>query len=113
MDADPHPGEFPGSSGVIDALPLGEIDRQHAPLDPPFRHRKDGIEYCAHTQGARSSIAFGGGDHLFDPLPFLVSQVAWICCFVHITYVKRYQRWLIVDHHSSVIGEPSCKSITP
>ena len=29
------------------------------------------------------------------------------------TYVKRYQRWFIVDHHSSVIGEPSCKSITP
>ena len=29
------------------------------------------------------------------------------------TYVKRYQRWFIVDHHSSVIGKPSCKSITP
>jgi hypothetical protein len=29
------------------------------------------------------------------------------------TYVKRYQCWSIVDHHSSVIGDHSCKSITP
>ena len=29
------------------------------------------------------------------------------------TYVKRCQRWSIVEHHSSVIGEPSLKSVTP
>src|SRR6476659_9572236 len=72
---------------MIDALPLGEIDRQHAPLDAPFRHIKDGIEHRSHTQGARSSTAFGGGDQIFDPLPFLVSQVAWIDCFVHLPIV--------------------------
>src|SRR6478672_7792240 len=72
---------------MIDALPLGEIDRQHAPLDAPLRHIKDGIEHRSHTQGARSSTAFGGGDQIFDPLPFLVSQVAWIDCFVHLPIV--------------------------
>jgi hypothetical protein len=29
---------------MIDALPLGEIGGQHAPLDPTFGHIKDGIE---------------------------------------------------------------------
>src|SRR6476660_9886439 len=72
---------------MIDALPLGEVARQHAPLDSPFRHIKDGIEHRSHTQGARSSTAFGGGDQIFDPLPFLVSQVAWIDCFVHLPIV--------------------------
>src|SRR6185436_9544752 len=87
MHADPHTGAFPSSYLMIDALPLGEIDRQHAPLDAPFRHIKDGIEHRSHTQGARSSTAFGGGDQIFDPLPFLVSQVAWIDCFVHLPIV--------------------------
>src|SRR6187549_1699487 len=72
---------------MIDALPLGEINRQHAPLDAPFRHIKDAIEHRSHTQGARSSTAFGGGDQIFDPLPFLVSQVAGIDCFVHLPIV--------------------------
>ena len=69
MDANPHTGEFPGS------------------LDSPFRHIKDGIEHRSHTQGARSSTAFGGGDQIFDPLPFLVGQVAWIDFFVHLPIV--------------------------
>src|SRR6266508_6809696 len=77
---------------MIDTLPLGEIGGQHAPLDPPFGHRKDGIEYCPHTQGARSSTAFGGGDQIFDPLPFLVCQVAWIYFFVHIPILHNPRR---------------------
>jgi hypothetical protein len=77
---------------MIDALPLGEIARQHAPLSSPFRHIKDGIEHRSHTQGARSSTAFGGGDHLFDPLPFLVSQVAWIYFFVHLPILRNLRR---------------------
>src|SRR4029079_7320812 len=85
--ADPHTGAFPGSYVMIDALPLGEINRQHAPFDAPFRHIKDGTEHRSHTQGARSSTAFGGGDQIFDPLPFLVSQVAWIDCFGHLPIV--------------------------
>src|SRR6266478_2400414 len=77
---------------MIDTLPLGEIGGQHAPLDPPFGHIKDGIEYGPHTQGARSSTTFGGGDHLFDPLPFLVGQVAWIYFFVHLPIVHNPRR---------------------
>src|SRR6266481_8383460 len=77
---------------MIDTLPLGEIGGQHAPLDPPFGHIKDGLEYCPHTQGARSSTAFGGGDHLFDPRPFLVGQVAWIYFFVHIPILHNPRR---------------------
>src|SRR6267142_4391898 len=77
---------------MIDALPLGEIDRQHAPLDSPFGHIKDGIEHRAHTQGTRSSTAFGGGDQIFDPLPFLVSQVAWIYFFVHLPILHNLRR---------------------
>src|SRR5882672_8493043 len=88
MDSDPHPLEFPGSQVMIDALPLRKIDWQHTPLDPAFGHIKDSIEHCPHTQGARSSTAFGGGDHIFDPLPFLVGQVAWIYFFVHIPTVS-------------------------
>src|SRR6266436_6879542 len=60
VDSDPHPLEFPGAQVMIDALPLGEIDGQHAPWDPTFGHRKDGIEHGPHIQGARSSTAFGG-----------------------------------------------------
>src|SRR6516162_5995534 len=66
---------------MIDALPLGEIDGQHAPLDPAFGHIKDGIEHGPHTQSAWASTVFSGGDQIFDPLPFLVGQVAWICFF--------------------------------
>src|SRR4029450_1336572 len=91
MDADPHSGELPGSQVMIDGLPLGEVARQHAPLDSPLRHIKDGIEHRSHTQGARASTAFGGGDQIFDPLPFLVSQVAWIDFFVHLPIVPTYE----------------------
>src|SRR5213595_974980 len=77
---------------MIDTLPLGEIGVQHAPLDPPFGHIKDGIEYGPHTQGARSSTAFGGGDQIFDPLPFLVGQVAWIYFFVHLPILHNPRR---------------------
>src|SRR5437870_9840671 len=77
---------------MIDTLPLGEIGGQHAPLDPPFGHIKDGIEYGPHTQGARSSTAFGGGDQIFDPLPFLVGQVAWIYFFVHLPILHNPRR---------------------
>src|SRR6516164_10901592 len=66
---------------MIDALPLGEIYGQHAPLDPAFGHIKDGIEHGPHTQSAWASTVFSGGDQIFDPLPFLVGQVAWICFF--------------------------------
>src|SRR6266446_9243598 len=92
MHADPHTGAFPGSEVMIDTLPLGEIDRQHAPLDAPFRHIKDGIEHRAHTQGARSSTTFGGGNQIFDPLPFLVSEVAWIYFFVHLHILHNLRR---------------------
>src|SRR5207244_9178112 len=64
-----------------DALPLGQMDWQHAPLDPAFGHIQDGIEHGSHTQGARAATACGGGDHLCDPLPFLGGQVAWIWFF--------------------------------
>src|SRR4029453_10480061 len=100
MDSDPHPLEFPGSQVVIDALPLGEIGGQHAPLDPTFGHIKDGIEYCPHTQGARASTAFGGGDQIFDPLPFLIGQVAWIYFFAHIPILHNPQR-LFRQAHSA------------
>src|SRR5262245_43740642 len=76
---------------MIDALPLGEIGGQHAPLDPAFGHIKDGIEHGPHTEGTRSSTAFSGWDQLFDPLPFLVGQVAWIDFFVHLPIVPTYE----------------------
>src|SRR5215471_17537491 len=77
---------------MIDALPLGEIGRQHAPLDPTFGHIKDGIEHGPHTEGTRSATTFGGGDQLFDPLPFFVGQVAWICFFVHTPMLHNSRR---------------------
>src|SRR4030081_544676 len=92
VDSDPHPLELPGSQVMIDTLPLGEIGGQHTPLDPTFGDIKDGIEYGPHTQGTRSSTAFGGWDHIFDPLPFLVGQVAWIYFFVHIPILHNPRR---------------------
>src|SRR6266849_5942725 len=92
VDSDPHPLELPGSQVMIDTLPLGKIGWQHAPLDPTFGHIKDGIEYGPHTQSARSSTAFGGWDQIFDPLPFLVGQVAWIYFFVHILILHKPRR---------------------
>src|SRR6516225_1704951 len=77
---------------MIDALPLGEIDGQHAPLDPAFGHIKDGIEHGPHTQSAWASTVFSGGDQIFDPLPFLVGQVAWICFFIHISILHNPRR---------------------
>jgi hypothetical protein len=91
-DSDPHPLELPGSHIMRDALPLGKIDWPHAPWAPAFGHSKDGMEHGAPPQGARSSTAFGGGDHLFAPLPFLVGQVAWIYCFVHIPILHNQRR---------------------
>src|SRR5438128_1366755 len=88
---------------MIDALPLGEIGGQHAPLDPTFGHIKDGIEYGPHTQGTRSSTAFGSWDQIFDPLPFLVGQVAWIYFFVHIPILhnpRRLFRQALTTHWS-------------
>src|SRR5437773_7353187 len=96
---------------MIDTLPLGEIGGQHAPLDPPFGHIKDGIEYGPHTQGARSSTAFGGGDQIFDPLPFLVGQVAWIYFFVHLPILHNPRRLFRQAHRSEEFEErmPSWK----
>src|SRR5262249_26799548 len=81
-----------GTQVMIDALPLGEIGGQHAPLDPAFGHIKDGIEHGPHTEGTRSSTAFSGRDQLFDPFPLLVGQVAWICFFVHISMLHNPRR---------------------
>src|SRR6266481_2865936 len=92
---------------MIDTLPLGEIGGQHAPLDPPFGHIKDGIEYCPHTQGARSSTTFGGGDHLFDPLPFLVGQVAWIYFFVHLPILHNPRRLFRQALRASILAPAS------
>src|SRR5262250_1752516 len=92
VDSDPYPLGFPRAQVMIDALPLGEIGRQHAPLDPAFGHIKDGIEHGPHTEGTRSSTAFGGWDHIFDPLPFLVGQVAWIGFFVHTPMLHNSRR---------------------
>src|SRR5467141_2469210 len=92
VDSDPHPLELPGSQVMVDTLPLGEIGGQHTPLDPTFGDIKDGIEYGPHTQGTRSSTAFGGWDHIFDPLPFLVGQVAWIYFFAHIPILHNPRR---------------------
>src|SRR5262249_21593714 len=92
VDSDPHPLAFPGTQVMIDALPLGEIGGQHAPLDPAFGHIKDGIEHGPHTEGTRSSTAFSGRDQLFDPFPLLVGQVAWICFFVHISMLHNPRR---------------------
>src|SRR5438552_15321788 len=78
MDADPPPRECPGSQGLRDALPLGQMDWQHAPLDPALGHIQDGSEHGSPPQGARAATACGGGDHLCDPLPFLGGPVAWI-----------------------------------
>src|SRR5882724_6263057 len=75
-----------------DALPLGEIGGQHPPLDPAFSDRKNGLEHSPHAQGARASPAFGGGDQLFDPLPFFVGQVAWIGFFIHISILHNPRR---------------------
>src|SRR4029434_1102295 len=107
MDADPHSGEFPSSQVMIDALPLGEVARPHAPLDSPLRHIKDGIEHRSHTQGARASTAFGGGDQIFDPLPFFVSQVAWIDFFVHLPIVPTYEDFLdtLLERTSSLLDK--------
>src|SRR6266478_3029483 len=109
MHADPHTGAFPGSEVMIDTLPLGEIDRQHAPLDAPFRHIKDGIEHRAHTQGARSSTTFGGGNQIFDPLPFLVSEVAWIYFFVHLHILHNLRR-LFRQALKALVSHKLCKA---
>src|SRR4029453_16786836 len=92
VNSDPYALEFPGSQVMIDALPLGESGGQHAPLDPAFGHIKDGIEYGPHLQGTRASTAFGSWDQIFDPLPFLVGQVAWIYFFVHIPILHNPRR---------------------
>src|SRR5712691_520903 len=116
VDSDPHALEFPGSQVVIDALPLGEIGWQHAPLDPTFGHIKDGIEYCPHAQGARSSTAFGGGDQLFDPLPFLVGQVAWIYFFAHIPILhnpRRLFRQALRDMRIRISVRPGSAALVP
>src|SRR5215471_17799400 len=42
VDSDPYPLVFPDAQVMIDALPLGEIGRQHAPLDPALGDIKDG-----------------------------------------------------------------------
>src|SRR5215470_4240072 len=65
VDAHPDPLAFPAAQVMIDALPLGEIRGQHAPLDPALGDIKTDIEYSSHAQGARASHAFGGRDQLF------------------------------------------------
>jgi len=87
VDSDPHPLELPGSQVMVDTLPLGEIAGQHTPLDPTFGDIKDGIEYGPHTQGTRSSTAFGGWDHIFDPLhSSSVRSLGYIFSFIYPFY---------------------------
>src|SRR4030095_4015611 len=95
---------------MIDALPLGEIGGQHAPLDPAFGHIKDGIEHSPHTQCARSSTAFSSWDQIFDPLPFLVGQIAWICFFVHISMLHNPRRLFRQALSSTLSIFPAWKS---
>src|SRR2546425_13033804 len=74
------------------SVPLGEIGGNDPRLDPAFGDIKNGIEHSPHAQGARASPAFGGGNQLFDPLPFFVGQVAWIGFFIHISILHNPRR---------------------
>src|SRR5215204_4029332 len=65
----------PAAKVVIDALPLREITRQHAPLNAADHDVENGIDDVAHLQLTRASQMFRGGEQLFDMLPLAVSQV--------------------------------------
>src|SRR2546421_3238556 len=86
--------ECPGSQGLRDALPLGQMDWQHAPLDPAFGHIQDGREHGSPPQGARAATACGGGGHLCDTHPLLLAPLPLILCFLHINHFKSYQNVL-------------------
>src|SRR5689334_428788 len=101
---------------MIDALPLGEIGGQHAPLDPAFGHIKDGIEHGSHTEDTRAATTFGGGEQIFDPLPFLVGQIAWIGLFVHISMLhnprRLFRQALRSQLSTSVVPKPPSRRST-
>src|ERR687895_8672 len=84
MNPHPYPTQTPLSKVVINALPLWIVSRQHSPLNPSFRHIKDGVQNLPHTKFASSSTRFGTWYQLFDKIPLLIGEVAWIQFFVHV-----------------------------
>src|SRR5918998_1438595 len=54
VNSHPYSTQTPLSKVVINALPFWIVSRQHPPLNPPFRHIKDGIQNLLHTKFASS-----------------------------------------------------------
>ncbi len=71
----------------IDALPLGIVLGQHAPLRSSDDNIQDGVDDLAHVQAAWSSTWLGSGEQMLDTMPLTVGQVSWVDLVLHILSV--------------------------
>src|ERR1051326_5802387 len=83
MQALPLMSLAPLAKVVIDALPLGEVFRQHPPLNAADHDVENGIDDLTHFKFARSPVSFSNGEQLFDMLPLAVSQITRIVFVRH------------------------------
>ena len=80
MQALPSAIVAPTAEVVINALPVGKLLRQHAPLNAPDDDIEDGIDDLAHIKLAWTASGFRCWQQLFDKMPLAVGQVRRIGC---------------------------------
>ena len=87
MEPLPVPAVTPLAEVPIDTRPFGVLMGEHAPFDAPVDHIKDRIDHRTHLQRTRVSTRFGGGDQIFDTIPFGISEVCGVWIGVHPQHV--------------------------
>src|SRR5262245_66620207 len=58
----------------IDAIVVGILMREHAPLDPPVNDKKDGIDDDSNIEDTTTTTRRGGRNKIFIPIPFATSE---------------------------------------
>src|SRR5215475_1335251 len=83
METLPVPAVAPLTEIPIYTGPLRIFMGEHAPFDTSVDDIKNGIDHCSHIQRAAAPTWLRGWDHMFDKIPFGISEVCGVWIGVH------------------------------
>src|SRR5690606_34398003 len=95
---------------VVNAVPLGKVRRQHAPLAAGAQQIEDRVEHGAHGQLALAAAELLRGYERFDKQPLLVREVGRVVgSHANLIDKPRPQTGALLNR---LLGRPGC-SLTP
>jgi hypothetical protein len=83
VEALPVPAGAPWTDIPVHTGPFGLCMGEHPPCDAPVNDIQQGIEHRPHIELAGAPTRLGWWDHLFDTIPFGISEVCGVWMSVH------------------------------